>query len=301
MYQESPDASTCIACGRVGTSARLKRRPELSLQRCAVCGLVRRRTQLLERSDLESIYGSDYYDPWGLPGTFDDLWRMKIKTCLGYLDRLTPYVSREPSCPKLLDIGCAHGFMLRAAKQRGFNAFGVEISAAAAMAREQGFTVYERLPAVLSFAANSFNAVTAIDVLEHVPDPPGFLADIFRAMRPKGVLLIVTPDVGSWAATIMQGRWAHYKEEHLFYFTKRSLSVLLEKMGYHVIRMATAFKYLTFDYMVRHFEKHSPGLLTSFLRLLRSLVPLHTIKQPLYLATEMLAIAERPYVNVATA
>jgi hypothetical protein len=64
---------------------------------------------------------------------------------------------------------------------------------------------------------------------------------------------MVTPDVGRWVASIMKDAWPHYKLEHLTYFTKPSLSVLLRSVGFRVIHIETGFKYLAFDYILSHF------------------------------------------------
>jgi cyclopropane fatty-acyl-phospholipid synthase-like methyltransferase len=98
---------------------------------------------------------------------------MKVKTCLAYLELLAPRLPEGLPSRELLDIGCAHGFMLRAAKQKGFRASGIEISPATLTAREQGFTVYDRPLADLNLPADTFDPITAIDVIEHVLDIKG--------------------------------------------------------------------------------------------------------------------------------
>jgi SAM-dependent methyltransferase len=197
------------------------------------------------------------------------------------------------SSPRLLDIGCAHGFMLEAARQRGWRPVGIEISPAASIARQRGFFVYDRPLEDLNIPDGTFDAITAIDVLEHIADVKGFIAELYRILKPDGVLLIVTSDVGTWVAKTMRNMWPHYKTEHLFYFTKRSLSIFLRRKEFRVRRIRVGFKYLTFDYILGHFRKHTPGALTSLLNFLYPCLPLIARKTPLRLTTGMLAIAQR--------
>lgn len=282
----------CPCCGCVGERMLLKERPDLQLCRCRSCGLVHQ-SKMLSAGDIATLYGDDYYDSWRLDDNQDQVWKIKVKTYCAYLDFLSRYLPEPLSSPRLLDIGCAHGFMLEAARQRGWQSSGVEISPAAAVARQRGFVVYDRPIEDLNIPDATFDVITAIDVLEHIPDVKGFVAELYRILKHDGVLLIVTPDVGTWVAKIMRDMWPHYKTEHLFYFTNRSLSLLLRRKAFRVRRMKVGFKYLTFDYVLGHFRKHTPGVLTSLLVFLYRRLPLIVTKTPVCLRTEMLAIAQR--------
>ena len=282
----------CPCCGCVDERILLKERSDLQLCRCRNCGLVRL-SKLLSAADIKTLYGEDYYDSWRLDDNQDEVWKIKVKTYCAYLDFLSGYMPEPLSSPQLLDIGCAHGFMLEAARQRGWQSSGVEISPAAAVARQRGFVVYDRPIEDLNIPGGTFDAITAIDVLEHIPDVKRFVAELYRMLRPNGVLLIVTPDVGTWVAKITRNMWPHYKTEHLFYFTKRSLSLLLRRKGFRVMCMKVGFKYLTFNYILGHFRKHTPGVLTSLLVFLYRRLPLVVTKTPVCLPTEMLTIAQR--------
>jgi SAM-dependent methyltransferase len=282
----------CPSCGFVGETMLLKERSDLQLCRCRSCGLVHQ-SKLLSAPDITTLYGDNYYDSWRLDGNQDELWKIKVKTYRAYLNLLPRYMAEASSSPQLLDIGCAHGFMLEAARQRGWQASGIEISPAASVARQRGFVVYDRPLEDLNIPDGTFDAITAIDVLEHIPYVKGFMAELHRILKPGGVLLIVTPDIGTWVAKIMRDTWPHYKTEHLLYFTKRSLSLLLRRNGFRVRRIKVGFKYMTFDYALEHFRKHTPGSLTSLLTFLYPRLPLIVRKTPLCLPTEMLAIAQR--------
>jgi hypothetical protein len=69
--------------------------------------------------------------------------------------------------------------------------------------------------------------------------------------------------------------------------------MLLDKTGFRLIYLHTSFKYLTFDYIVGHFKRHTPGVLTSLLSFLELVLPSALKNKPIYLPTEMIAVAER--------
>jgi SAM-dependent methyltransferase len=216
-----------------------------------------------------------------------------VKMCLAYLDLLEHHLSRGLSSPQLLDIGCAHGFMLEAALERGFQPCGIDISPAVIVARKRGFTTYDRPLQELGLSAGVFDVVTIVDVLEHVPNPQEFMREVGRVLKPQGIVLIVTPNVESWIAKIMRTSWPHYKPEHLLYFSQRSLTMLLQRSGFSVERIGPGFKYLNFDYVLGHFQKYTPGWITMMLRSLHAVLPAVLTKVPVRLPTEMLTIARR--------
>lgn len=111
-----------------------------------------------------------------------------------------PYLrSQVGAGARLLDLGCAYGFLVAEAREAGFRAFGIDASrfavgqAAAHAARACGALVVghaERLP----FRDASFAVVTAFDVLEHVPRPELLIAEAARVLVPGGLFVGATPD-----------------------------------------------------------------------------------------------------------
>src|SRR5439155_6317999 len=83
---------------------------------------------------------------------------------------------------KLVEIGCAYGFFLDAARGR-FDACGVEVSdAARAACVERGHVVARELADVID--RGPFDAAVMLDVIEHLARPDEILAPLRPAMRP---------------------------------------------------------------------------------------------------------------------
>ena len=103
----------------------------------------------------------------------------------------------EPSAPgeRVLDVGCGVGQVVRRLKAAGADAHGVEVSEPNVIrARQAGLncSLYDgrRLP----FPDAYFGAVGALNVLEHVEDPEGFLVELVRVSRPGARLVVSSPN-----------------------------------------------------------------------------------------------------------
>lgn len=141
-----------------------------------------------------------------------------------------------PERVRHLDVGCALGFMLQEAALAGWESFGVETSPFAARYAEDHTGCHVHIGNLRQAALpdSSFDVVTLMDVIEHVPDPGGMIADIHRILRPRGVLFIVTPNFGSLFVRLY-GRKAYgvWPDQHVVYFQPATMQRMLFKMGFH--------------------------------------------------------------------
>jgi 2-polyprenyl-3-methyl-5-hydroxy-6-metoxy-1,4-benzoquinol methylase len=152
------------------------------------------------------------------------------------LDLLENYVPRG----RLLEIGCGYGLLLDEAGRRGYEVEGVELSAEGVRyAREQlGLSVRElaledrALTSALGW--ERYDAVLAVDVLEHL-DEPAIALDRMRALlAPGGVLLIVTSDPSSLVARMLGKRWWCYEPAHICLIPRATMRRLIRERGLRV-------------------------------------------------------------------
>jgi SAM-dependent methyltransferase len=143
-----------------------------------------------------------------------------------------------PPPARLLDIGCATGSKLLAAKQVGYQVAGVEISPyAAEFARRQGFNVFTGELESAPFAEQSWDVILCHHVLEHLPRPSRLIRRCFELLRPGGILVVEVPDFGSLPARGLLMGWPHFKPmEHIHYFERPSLARLLAGQGFRILR-----------------------------------------------------------------
>lgn len=272
--QRLATTTECFLCGGRDSKVRWTL-PTFSVRTCSECGLVFSDLVPSQQS-IRDLYQDEYFEPWKLAAesNLPTLRRMKHATFRRYLECLGALVPHARPPAKVLDVGCAAGFLLEVAMERGYEPYGVELSRfAAAMAEDTigpGRIYCGRLEDV-DWPPETFDVIFLCDLLEHLPDPMAALGVLRRLTRPRGILFVVTPDVGSLSAKIMGKHWTNVREEHLVYLDKRTAGRLLGQAGYHLIAVEPATKVLNAKYVLGQFEAYHRPLLTPLVRLLRCL------------------------------
>jgi 2-polyprenyl-3-methyl-5-hydroxy-6-metoxy-1,4-benzoquinol methylase len=212
-------------------------REALGLARCA-CGLVFVNPRPGPRL-LAAFYGGSGYE---CHRAAEDLASREKSGFV--LERLQQHA---PGAKRLLDYGCGGGFLLRAARERGFDAIGFDVGAEARRAcRAQGLAVTGD-PSELAPA--SFDVIVLHHVFEHLPDPGKTLRDLRRLLAPRGVLFLEVPNATSLRARLASpwlARRLRLDERyrafpiHLWYFEPATLARLLRTTGFESIALETS-------------------------------------------------------------
>jgi SAM-dependent methyltransferase len=166
------------------------------------------------------------------------------------LKRLRPLA---PAGSALLDVGAASGIFLNLARNDGYAVVGIEPSAALVADARKLYGLELFCGTVEQFSPQGkFAAITLLDVIEHVTDPGALVARLSGWLAPGGMLVIVTPDIGSLAARVMGGRWWHYRVAHLNFFSRRSLDRLLQAHGFDLaLRKRFAWNFSVYYLLTR--------------------------------------------------
>ncbi|MFH1847910.1 MAG: methyltransferase domain-containing protein, partial [Candidatus Omnitrophota bacterium] len=159
---------------------------------------------------------------------------------------------------KILDVGCATGFLLDEAKKRGWDAHGVELSKwCACYAKDKlGLNVVCGMLKDAGFNGSFFDAVVLQDTIEHLIDPKETLIQIRRILKPDGILYVNTPDINSMISRVLRTRWWGINQSHLYYFSKKTLYKMLEAAGFVPLQRRRYARTFSFRYWVRRFENY---------------------------------------------
>jgi len=223
----SPPRS-CNLCGENGFRL-LYEKAGFSILRCGGCGLVFA-DPLPEEGRLRAIYGRDYFQG----GLYRDYTnevssrRADYQKWLGWFSRRTGLAGG-----RWLDIGCATGSFMAAARASGWEVRGLDVSPyCLEEARALGLSVSQGTARAIPGEWGDFDAVSMWDTVEHLRDPSAEVAAAARRLRAGGWFVASTGDVSSLAARLLGRRWWFMLPPvHLYFFTRNTLEALMRKAG----------------------------------------------------------------------
>ena len=231
--ERAPQA--CIICGTRKRELLIHKDPWY-VRRCMHCGLGSLDPRP-SQEEIKQLYRSDYFADHYDGGLDPDspAFRKKLRA-EGHRTRFIKAV--KPS-GRLLDIGCGYGYFLAACQQQGYDVAGLDVSAWAAQYATQklGLPVSVGKFGDIKFPPHSFDIITMWHFLEHSPDPRLALRTAKSWLRPDGILVIDVPD---YEGTDAQRQWRDWDgwslPYHLWHFTFKTLTLLLRKHGFKVIK-----------------------------------------------------------------
>lgn len=220
------------------------------IYRCTSCRFLYKETTQHSLDELEQVYQftvedvSDYFGPV-LKGY--DLDSAEIRLYTQVLEELCRRLGPAPCGERrLLDVGCGTGALLDRSRAFGFTPHGVELNPHCARYAQEAFAlpVVAGELSVEDFESQSFDAITMMDLIEHVPDPLALLHAAWQLLKPGGLLAIYTPNhrsiVAQSALALYRATGGHvhrpahilFGTMHVSFFDHQTLSMALDRTGY---------------------------------------------------------------------
>lgn len=206
--------------------------PDLGIKKCE-CGHIFYDETVSEQK-IQDLYsekyfaGEEYFDYLGDKKIIQKNFSHRLKALLKF-----------KHSGRLIEIGSAYGFFLELA-QKYFQCAGFEISSEPAQyARDilkldvhnDNFLAYE-------LEKESVDVYCLYDCIEHLPKPSQFIAKISQSIKVDGTLVITTGDIGSVLARFKGRHWRMiHPPTHIHYFSRSSLTKLLERYGFEVVQV----------------------------------------------------------------
>lgn len=143
---------------------------------------------------------------------------------------------------KVLEVGCASGYLSEQLAKKGCIISGVEINPgdakkAARFCQEVIIGDVEN-PATVKKIKETFDLIILADVLEHLKDPESVLKRLLKFLNEEGRVIISVPNIAFLANRLLflRGRfdyteWGVMDETHLRFFTRDSITALIKKCG----------------------------------------------------------------------
>jgi len=146
---------------------------------------------------------------------------------------------------KVLDIGCGAGGTAELVRNPGTDITGVDKVDMPNRSPRIGRFVRQDFDAGLDPAAlGRFDYIVLTYVLEHIREPDGLLRRCHRALAPGGQLVACVPNIAHWRKRLklLFGGFSHatrgtFEATQVNFFTRSSVTELLERCGYEVVRV----------------------------------------------------------------
>jgi len=219
------------------------------LLRCSLCAFHSANLHL-GADELSSIYSEKYFEGEEYANYLADRsvieksFRGRLRTLLRY----TPDAQKKD----LFEVGCAYGLFLNLARTSYRNVSGMDIShAAVEFARSELCLNVHCGDLLSSDLPERIDVACLWDTIEHLSRPDLYIEKLATAMPKGGVIAITTGDIESKVARWRGKKWRQiHPPTHLQYFSKKTLSMLLERRGFIV-------RYAGYDGMYRNVESMS--------------------------------------------
>jgi len=151
-------------------------------------------------------------------------------------------------CGNWLDVGSGVGDIVSVAKEKGWNATGLEISESSVQFAKEMFDIallqqpFENYCEQNRHLANSIDVISFIGLLEHVVNPIDYLKKAWQMLKMSGLVVMQLPNANSLSSMAQSVFPEHVFRhmspvEHIMIFTENSLNWALEKTGFEPIAM----------------------------------------------------------------
>lgn len=229
----------CIICG-VDDARAVWCEGALQVVRCNRCGLL-------------------YHNPVAAAESYDaDYYADEVKTRRGgyygtYVhakdEQRLDEIARFKQGGRMLDVGCAFGFFLKHARDRGWDVTGVDVSEhSLAHARDElGILNLHCGPLQdLNLDAAQFDLITCWDAVEHFPNPRIVVTEMRRLLNDEGMLVMEAPNEFRSLARVV---WSVRNRRppvpvtlpptHLFFFDHKTIHAFLDACGFRIVHFRT--------------------------------------------------------------
>lgn len=246
----------CLICNTSATVENYARVEAQEYVRCSRCGLIFVDT-IKPPDKLYHAYDGGRLKAWRRKLVAP--WRgfthvRNFDQSMARAQRIFDFVTAQnqtlPPQPSWLDIGCNKGFLLATAAAQGWQVYGVELVPELMQPFQRQFKQFAHnifsqrfIDVQTQFNNDTFDVISAIDVIEHFEEPRRDLSGIYRILQPGGLFVAQTPDGAAKQAEALKARWGALKPlEHLHLFNAANLEIFAKQLGFTEINFFPPFE-----------------------------------------------------------
>jgi len=207
-------------------------RNRLRIVTCSECGLKYTDRRWNKKGIL--LYYQEGYYTGKISGAYKNYLAEKSEKLLDFNYKFK-FLKQFCNGSRLLDVGCATGFSLSAAKTVGFIPEGIELSEWAVQHNTTELKIFRKNLIELD-GQTKYDVISMWDVIEHLLEPDKAFLKLYELLLSGGILIFTYPDPTSWLARMLGRRWGNFiPEEHYFFYPPKILEDWLRRYGFQKI------------------------------------------------------------------
>ncbi len=283
---------SCNLCGRPGQSTYCWKEVgdcDLALQftECLECHLIYLNPRPSHES-LRKLFSSERYfrGKDKSLGYFDYLGEevFRKKTAGIKLDKIESLLARKG---RLLEIGCAAGFFLSVAKERGWDVLGVDVSEPMARHAQEKYQIdviaepFENLQLgqYPNLHERSFDVILCWGTLGTFPDPLGSFRVINKLLKDDGIFVFNASNTDSLTARLLGSKWFLLGPSALHVYNRQCLQRLMDRSGFVPLFMKRSLEYFTLNKILTKLSMVLGDLFSQAANKLAGFQPMHWLIQ----------------------
>ncbi|MBX2933007.1 MAG: class I SAM-dependent methyltransferase [Ferruginibacter sp.] len=228
------------------------------IKECTHCG--HRFTQLKEmEGHLDKVYSDEYFfgGKDGYPGYLLEK-DLLLKSGINYAKIISKYT--KPG--KLLDVGCAAGFIMKGFEQSGWDCYGVEPNNTMAEYGRKELNLTIQTGSLEDYTTDiKFDLVNLIQVVGSLYDPDKSLSIINSLLNKDGLVLVESWNMKSIAARIAGKYWHEYCPPSVItWFSDKTLSQMFEYYGFQLHSKGRPVKKININHGLSLVGESTPNL-----------------------------------------
>lgn len=206
----------------------------LKCKKCKVIFLA----EIEELVNYDKLYDEDYFENYLYESQID--FNSVRTTAKYYLDYIQFYFGQINS---VLDVGAGFGLFVKAFRDIGLKAEGVEISRFSVKVAKEKFGITLFNGELKDFKSNEkYDLISFYHSFEHLPNPIQTLEKVNELLSEKGILWLSLPNISSLDRFINKDNWNGWSLPfHFFHYSPRTIKTLLKDFGFTHVRIQKSF------------------------------------------------------------
>lgn len=163
---------------------------------------------------------------------------------------------------KVLDVGCAAGFILKGFEHAGYTCYGIDPNATMVSYGKNELNLDIRIGSMETYATDiKFDLISLIQVIGHFYNIDNAIDNVSQLLNQNGLVLVESWNMNSFVARILGKHWHEYSPPSVInWFSDESLKKLFNNYGFELIGSGFPAKRINLKHALSILEKNSPDI-----------------------------------------